>query len=349
MKKCDACDYMNDGDNAFCSECGASLVGQPSRSTNKGEDDSKKNKTVRKKTPILLALVAILAIGLFTGYQLLSKKYSEEAVIEQFKSALTKKDKAMLKELIVPTDSRLKVNNQSLDALFALIDKEASLIQDIENSLREEGLGNNLFFLREDGKHYGIFDRHVVDTPGYFITLDDTSEETTVYLNDSEIGVLDGAEETKEFGPFLAGSYTVKGIHTTGNKKSEDAVTVTLAGTKTKTTVTLNIGSSEEEKVKEQTVIKEVIREVPSSTGYSYYLIPDSNYSYLTHADIAGFSKSELRLARNEIYARYGYIFKSQDLQNYFNSQDWYSPNPSYNGELSSLEKSNVDFIKSFE
>ena len=76
---------------------------------------------------------------------MLSKKYSEEVVIEQFKLALIKKDKAMLKELIVPTDSRLKVNDQSLDALFTLIDKEPSLIQEIESSLREEGLGNNLF------------------------------------------------------------------------------------------------------------------------------------------------------------------------------------------------------------
>ena len=106
------------------------------------------DKKIGKKKAILLALVAILVIGLFTSYQMLSKKYSEEVVNEQFKLALTKKDKAMLKELIVPTDSRLKVNDQSLDALFTLIDIEPSLIQEIESSLREEGLGNNLFFLQ---------------------------------------------------------------------------------------------------------------------------------------------------------------------------------------------------------
>lgn len=279
---------------------------------------------------------------------MLSKKYSEEVVIEQFKLALTKKDKAMLKELIVPTDSRLKVNDQSLDALFTLIDKEPSLIQEIESSLREEGLGNNLFFLREDGKHYGIFDRHIVDTTGYFITLEDAGEETTIYLNDSEISVLDGTEETREFGPFLAGSYTVKGI-STGNKKREDAIAVTLVGTKTTTDVSLNIASSEDEKeeVKEKTVIKEVIREVPS--GYSYYVIPHSDYAYLTYSDIAGLSNGELRLARNEIYARHGYIFNSEELQNYFNSQNWYIPDPSYDGHLSTVEKANVDFIKSYE
>ena len=97
-------------------------------------------------------------------------------------------------------------------------------------------------------------------------------------------------------------------------------------------------------------MIKEVIREVPSSSSYSDYLIPHSGYDYVTYADIEWFSENELRLARNEIYARHGYIFDSQDLQNYFKSQDWYSPNPHFDESLlSSVEKANVDFIKSYE
>ena len=46
--------------------------------------------------------------------------------------------------------------------------------------------------------------------------------------------MLDGAEETQEFGPFLAGFYTVKGVTKAGEKTNEDAVTVKLLGTKTK-------------------------------------------------------------------------------------------------------------------
>ncbi|RJS60615.1 YARHG domain-containing protein [Bacillus sp. PK3_68] len=237
-----------------------------------------------------------------------------------------------------------------------LIDKEPSLVQDIEESLHNEGLGSNLFYLREDGKHYGLFKRYVVDTPGYFIHTDSTSEGTTVYLNDNEIGVLDKAKEAQEFGPFLAGSYKVKGMKKSAAGSTEDEVVLELAGTKIEKEITLNTGNSEEEtekeEVKEKTVVKEVIREVApksSQASYSYYLIPHSDYAYLTYDDLSGLSKSELRLARNEIYARHGYIFNSKDLQNYFSSQSWYSPNPGYGGSLSSVEKHNVDFIKSFE
>ena len=44
--------------------------------------------------------------------------------------------------------------------------------------------------------------------------------------------------------------------------------------------------------------------------------------------------KQELRLCRNEILARYGRIFKSEDLNDFFNKQSWYSQNPDYNDSL---------------
>ena len=70
----------------------------------------------------------------------------------------------------------------------------------------------------------------------------------------------------------------------------------------------------------------------------------------LTEDDLRGMSKVELRILRNEIYARHGYIFKSQDLRNYFSAKDWYSPQ--YNDVsnlLNTIEKKNVAFIQRYE
>ena len=38
------------------------------------------------------------------------------------------------------------------------------------------------------------------------------------------------------------------------------------------------------------------------------------------------FSKDDLRILRNTIYAKYGYKFKSKDLNEIFSKTDWYSP-----------------------
>lgn len=86
---------------------------------------------------------------------------------------------------------------------------------------------------------------------------------------------------------------------------------------------------------------------------YGEYILPNSNSSYLNQEDIKNLSVEELRIARNEIYARHGRRFQSQDLQEYFESKDWYrgTTNPSNFKEsvLNDFEKKNVEFIKKAE
>lgn len=74
-------------------------------------------------------------------------------------------------------------------------------------------------------------------------------------------------------------------------------------------------------------------------------------YTRLSPADLAGLSRSELRVMRNTIYARHGYKFNSADLRNYFSQFDWYYPVTSVvpDNELSATEKHNINLIKSFE
>ena len=60
------------------------------------------------------------------------------------------------------------------------------------------------------------------------------------------------------------------------------------------------------------------------------------------------YTKGELRLLRNAIYAQYGYPFKSKDLQDYFSQFDWYIPDPNLTMEqilLTEEEKKLIDEI----
>lgn len=56
------------------------------------------------------------------------------------------------------------------------------------------------------------------------------------------------------------------------------------------------------------------------------YIFPNSDTEYLTKSDLSGMSKSEINLAKNELYARHGRKFKSKELQEYFENKDWYVP-----------------------
>lgn len=74
------------------------------------------------------------------------------------------------------------------------------------------------------------------------------------------------------------------------------------------------------------------------------------SYEYVTDNDLEYKNGSELRIMRNYIYARHGYIFQSDDLRRYFNQYSWYDPRYSdVSSKLNSIEKSNINKIRSYE
>ena len=70
----------------------------------------------------------------------------------------------------------------------------------------------------------------------------------------------------------------------------------------------------------------------------------------LTEDDLAGMSKKELRLMRNWIFARHGYIFSTTEMRKYFEQQPWYQGRYSnVTSMLTDIEKYNINFIKEHE
>src|SRR5215211_1394362 len=70
----------------------------------------------------------------------------------------------------------------------------------------------------------------------------------------------------------------------------------------------------------------------------------------ITEQMLHGLSLHELRLLRNEIYARHGRMFRAEWLQQYFFFQPWYSPQENFKDEeLSGNDKLNVETIVKYE
>ena len=94
-------------------------------------------------------------------------------------------------------------------------------------------------------------------------------------------------------------------------------------------------------------------KEQPALEKTSEYILPFSSERLLTEADISFLSKEELKIARNEIFARYGRLFEDEQLQAYFDAKEWYSGHIASadfsQAMLSSIEEANVKFIKSHE
>lgn len=72
---------------------------------------------------------------------------------------------------------------------------------------------------------------------------------------------------------------------------------------------------------------------------------------YATWNDIRYKDAGQIRVLKNSIYARHGYIFKDSNLRAYFNSQPWYYgyrsvvPTSAFNA----YEKANIKFLGKYD
>ena len=151
-----------------------------------------------------------------------------------------------------------------------------------------------------------------------------------------------------------------------GGFRFDGATTFDNAGVDSGDTVSISQGTSGGEDV------DKFLDNYSSEINRADYIFPGTDSRELTDRDVEDFlngylennnarnmSQGERRVlcaralcyARNEIYARHGYIFNSSELRDLFNSMRWYNgmiPADRFDSNVfSPAEKHNIEFLKS--
>jgi hypothetical protein len=88
---------------------------------------------------------------------------------------------------------------------------------------------------------------------------------------------------------------------------------------------------------------------VTSASTDMQFVFPDSDSRNLTQAELDKCTDMELRVAKNELYARRGRIFEKEPFVTYFNELSWYngyiSPDDFADSNFNSVEQYNKDLI----
>ena len=98
-------------------------------------------------------------------------------------------------------------------------------------------------------------------------------------------------------------------------------------------------------------VYEKYVQDTPTEV-YQYWevLRKDASVYQFTESDLYSLTAKELTYLRNSVYAKHGYVFHSQELNDYFKLFSWYVPNPNVTESvLNGMEKTNVNFIKNFQ
>lgn len=197
-------------------------------------------------------------------------------------------------------------------------------------------LGKMSYAYRDDIDDYDEFTskywvlQSMDDLRGYFTWKND---KKIVYLYDNIIAGCDAEFETTYTFEKINGDWYV----TKGNYSGSD---VGLAE------YTAGAASSANTRFRKKYSTPAPVYEYMGTPG-DY---PQASERLLTENDLAGMTKADLRVMRNEIMARHGYSFKSKDLKDCFESQSWYFPLFNNVGNyLSDIENENVKFIQAHE
>ncbi|GAB6560836.1 TcaA 3rd/4th domain-containing protein [Bacillus mobilis] len=175
---------------------------------------------------------------------------------------------------------------------------------------------------------------------GQYITVQTNAPGATLYVNQKPVTVLAGEEIT--WGPVATDGSTTIYLERNGESGRET--------TKVETVTALpSYNLPFQKKSTEKTVVYNVTPTPTTRYVYNGFIFPDSDIRKLTSVDLAYVSKEQLKIARNEIYARHGHIFQTKDMQAYFSKQSWYRENPYFTGKLTDIESYNVELIKSRE
>lgn len=79
-------------------------------------------------------------------------------------------------------------------------------------------------------------------------------------------------------------------------------------------------------------------------------IYPQASQRILNSSDISGLDADDLKIMRNEIFARHGYIFETSDMKAYFERQTWYQGRfQNIESKLTPIEKNNIQLIKNQE
>ncbi|WP_286133866.1 YARHG domain-containing protein [Bacillus sp. AFS053548] len=343
MAYCTKCGGNLEQGAIFCTNCGERTSNPEvtnqveTRSENRNLQESNyKNKYNRMKGILIsIAVLIVLAVAIYLIYpKLTSKSQHSQHVANQVK----KKDKAKKKEKVEETEKVSEKNPTNTQTIPSYINRLEQLkIYDGSKSLsvgswditQSDGVINltaNNISLQNLQLIFNLYDSgEISPIRDWAIKVANIADEIAmskntswyIYVGDQCVAQYPHTLSNDDL-MYYSGSCGVSIPVLEGNSKDDLAIVI-------HTMVYGDMSTANE------------------------FILPMSNIRKLTQDDIDYLTKDELGIARNEIYARHGYIFKTVKMRNYFLAQSWYSPNVNYNGTLSEIETYNVNLIKARE
>lgn len=196
---------------------------------------SEKIKELSKKQKTVLASILSVAVVAIVLFCIGNSVTSKANVSNKLSQAIKNNDSKEMAKYIVCSDSRLKINQDTLNPYLKYLKDNPSYtsrlleaINSQQNNASDTGTSSEIINLTTHGKKYIFFNNYVFQLPAYFINVQTDYKNTEVSLNNNKLYSADSDNFQKECGPFLPGSYTLNSSLKTDYAQAKGHVDVLL-------------------------------------------------------------------------------------------------------------------------
>ncbi|CAM4063742.1 membrane protein [Bacillus manliponensis] len=239
MKFCKECGTTLDISLQFCSNCGKKIdnakenvVQQENIVT---EEKQKKSKW---KSSFAISVAVIVAL-LFGAYQFGAYQFSKEKQVKSFIQAVEKQDTKALVSMMQASDTRVKITEGDVKSYLRYMKENPSYYDGFISYLNTQTV-DGLVVKKEDsfpdaqvvekGKKWMLYPVYKLQVQAYYMDVQTNAKDTTIYVNDKEIGKIKNADFAKEVGPYFPGIHRVKAVAKSDLTTLESEKEVELAG-----------------------------------------------------------------------------------------------------------------------
>lgn len=236
MKFCRNCGKELAEGIKFCKHCGQDTAKtkdtkevskeEKSAHTNHEQQESPQPQQVKKepvklskKSKLIMSVVGALIVLLFIGYKVGESITSYEKIVDNFEEAMIDKDAKKVAKMLVADTKNMKVDKDTVTGFIEYYNDNPSEMNSLFSHLKEQGMAYkhnpdyddaDLYYtvnLVKDGKTF-VFDKYQIKVSPVYFNVSTNYKDSEITLNGDVIGTADRDEYSKEFGPYLPGTYT---------------------------------------------------------------------------------------------------------------------------------------------
>ena len=239
MKFCTKCGNEVKEEQTFCTSCGNDLKNestnktQPIEETNLTKEHITSTIKLTKKSKIAIAVVSVLIVAIVAIVQVGNSLSNPKKIATRFQNDVVSNNTSDLASILYCNDARLAVNSKSIAPLLDYFKKNPSYYNEVIQNLNKDALSpkninnlsitsSNTLTLTNVGKKFFIFPNYKISIKPSFVDITTTVKDVAFSINNTQIGKSDTDKSTKQFGPYIPGTYSIlanyKGKYVTLNQ-----------------------------------------------------------------------------------------------------------------------------------